>query len=213
MVFLYAVLDTGLGMSDGFKYSLRLRIVLSIVIRYVWHAVGICSPCVLHYYSTFSWHAMWHWHGTTHGIPWHPHGSPWRGIGFHGTPWGVPWHAMGGTMGTPAATATSSLTALHGNPTACHGNPEGTPMPTAPRVKGSMVCREGSWKVRGLCRGRFCRRWCHGRSRKRTIMYTAGGTININITTHDEEPARTRGMLSMLVVDDYVGVERRSKDF
>ena len=36
----------------------------------------------------------WHCHGTTHGISWHPHGIPWRGIGFHGTPWGVPWHVF-----------------------------------------------------------------------------------------------------------------------
>ena len=37
-------------------------------------------------YLTFSWHG----HVTTHDIPWHPHGIPWRGIGFYGPPWGVP---------------------------------------------------------------------------------------------------------------------------
>ena len=56
-------------------------------------------------------------------IPWHPHGIPWRGIGFHGRP----WHAMGGTMAAPAATARAPSTALHGNLTACNGNPHGTP--------------------------------------------------------------------------------------
>ena len=63
------------------------------------------SPRVLHY-LTFSWHG----HGTSRGIPWHPHGIPWRGIGLHGAvggvvdmaAWGVSWHAMGGTMATLA---------------------------------------------------------------------------------------------------------------
>ena len=117
---------------------------------------------VLHY-LIFSWYG----HGTTHGKPWHPHGIPWRDIGFYGTPWGLPGHAMGGTMAPPAATTT----ALHGNPTECHVNPRGTPMSTAPRLglglglgfhgmpwrsaEGSVVCC-------GRCRGRFCRRWRHG---------------------------------------------------
>ena len=111
--------------------------------------------------------SAWHGHGSTHGIPWHPHGISWCGIGFHGTSWGVPWHATGGIMATPSATAM----ALRGNPTECHGNSHGTLMFTAPRlglgvgfglglgfhgmpwmsVKGSMVCR-----------GRCCLRGCHG---------------------------------------------------
>ena len=79
---------------------------------------------VLHYYLNFAWHD----YGITHGIPWHLHSVPWRGMGFHGAPWGVLWHATGGTIATPVATAT----ALHDNPTECHGNPHGTPMFTAP---------------------------------------------------------------------------------
>ena len=80
---------------------------------------------VLHYLN-FAWHG----HGTTHGKPWPPHGSPWCGIGLHATAWGVPWNATGGTMATYAATAT----ALHGSTTEYHGNPRGTPMFTAPRL-------------------------------------------------------------------------------
>ena len=98
----------------------------------------------------------WHGHGNTHGIRWHPHGIPWRGIGFHGTPWGVP--------GMPRVVH-------HGTPTT----------PQCPRHLGlgfglelglgfhgmpwrSVVCR-------GRCHGRFCSRWCPGMSRKRTTMY------------------------------------------
>ena len=40
------------------------------------------------HYNEFSWHG----HGTTHGIPWHPRGIPWCGIGFHGR------GAVGGTV-------------------------------------------------------------------------------------------------------------------
>ena len=57
---------------------------------------------------------------------------------------------------------------LHGNPTACRGNPYDTPMSTAPRVKVKARVRvRVPWyavEFRGrsvVCRGRFCRRWCH----------------------------------------------------
>ena len=92
-----------------------------------------------------------HYHGTTHGSPWHPHGIPWRDIGFHDPQWGVPWHTMGVTMTTPAATAT----ALHGNPTAFHGNPHRSPMFTAARirVRDRLPCTWYAVGVRGRCRG------------------------------------------------------------
>ena len=82
---------------------------------------------------------------------------------------------------TPAATAT----ALHGDPTECHGNPYGTPMFMAPRLglelgvglgwgEGSMVCRGGPWKFRGMpwkmpwkVLPQVCT--CHGMSWIRTI--------------------------------------------
>ena len=113
---------------------------------------------VLHY-SNLAWNG----HRNTHGIPWHPRGTPWCGVGFHGTPWEVLWQATGGTMETPAAAAT----ALHGNPTECHDNPHGTPMFTAPRLGLGMGLgfrsgvhgmrwrsAEGSVVYRGRCRGR-----------------------------------------------------------
>ena len=71
-------------------------------------------------------------------------------------------------MATTAATAT----ALHGDPTACHGNPHGTPMSTAPRVGlglgiglGFQGMPRRSEEGSVVCRGRFCRRWCHGMPR------------------------------------------------
>ena len=95
--------------------ALRILVVRNTTtLRYTRTSTNMSCSCsrnaskVVHY-LIFSWYG----HGTTHGIPWHPHGTPWRGIGLHGTPWGMPEHAMGGTMATPAATAT----ALHGNPT------------------------------------------------------------------------------------------------
>ena len=56
----------------------------------------------------------------------------------------------------------------------------GTPISTAPRLGLSLGLGfhgmpwrsvEGSEVCRARCRGRFCRRWSHGMSRKRTTMY------------------------------------------
>ena len=124
----------------------------------------------------------WHCHGTAHGIPWHPHGISWRGVGCHRTP----WHTTGGSSTWQPPRQPPQHPSRHSMAT-----PRLVmPTPTVPQCLRHLprYCRvmvrtrvRVPWYAVEVC-GRFrgmqwkvlpqvVARQCHGMSRKRAIMY------------------------------------------
>ena len=135
-------------------------ILMRSVFRFIWIFQG---STLFDFFVEWPWYHPWY----TMASPRHPmawYRIPWPRRGYRGmVPWQPLWqpprHSMATSrhvIATPMAPQCPRHLGL-GLSFGFHGMPRRS-------VEGSVVCH-------GQCRGRVCRRWCHGMSRKRTIMY------------------------------------------